>query len=96
MTTWKQHAVCGVLLSGCAVSGCGNPISHNNVDSNDYDLWDDLIGEQYLFGTYRAEFNVWRALLEKYLNEKRTRHNHFLKNMNKIARLLGGNLSKVV
>ena len=25
-----------ILLAGCAVSGCGNPISHNNVDSNDY------------------------------------------------------------
>lgn len=25
-----------ICLSGCAVSGCGNPVSHNNVDSNDY------------------------------------------------------------
>jgi hypothetical protein len=26
----------GVFLSGCAVSGCGNPVVHNDVDSNDY------------------------------------------------------------
>lgn len=25
-----------LFLSGCAVSGCGNPIIHNDVDSNDY------------------------------------------------------------
>lgn len=41
-----------LVLSGCAVSGCGNPIIHNDVDSNDY------VNEQNTIGIKVPERNL--------------------------------------